>query len=167
MSRVETILLATDGTPASQAADEQAILLAAELGARLLVVSVINTTARLPVEAMVPGGLAGIADEREALATTVQGIVQRARAAGAQATFLVWEGDPAEAIVAAAEAEHADLIVVGSHGRGPVGRFLIGSVSDHVVRHAGCPVLVVRATPELQPRPADRPSERPAHVSHP
>ena len=42
-------------------------------------------------------------------------------------------------------AESADLIVVGSHGRGTVGRFLIGSVSDHVVRNAPCPVLVVRS----------------------
>jgi nucleotide-binding universal stress UspA family protein len=36
------------------------------------------------------------------------------------------------------------MIVVGSHGRGTVGRFLIGSVSDFVVRQASCPVLVVR-----------------------
>jgi universal stress protein family protein len=39
-------------------------------------------------------------------------VVARARAAGAQATFLVWEGDPAEAIIEASEAEHADLIVL-------------------------------------------------------
>ena len=38
------------------------------------------------------------------------------------------------------------MIVVGSHGRGTVGRFLIGSVSDHVVRNAPCPVLVVRSS---------------------
>jgi nucleotide-binding universal stress UspA family protein len=47
-------------------------------------------------------------------------------------------------IVDAAEAEHADMVLVGSHGRGVVGRFLLGSVSEHVVRHAPCPVLVVR-----------------------
>lgn len=149
MSHIETILLATDATSASEAATEQAVLLAAEVGASLLVVSVINTTARLPAEALVPAaGQAGIADAREALAAVAQHIVQRARAAGAKATFLVWEGDPGEAIVAAADAEGADLIVVGSHGRGPVGRFLIGSVSDYVVRHARCPVLVVRPTAE-------------------
>ncbi len=68
----------------------------------------------------------------------------RARAAGVNASFLVWEGEPGEAIVAAADAETADIIVVGSHGRSGVSRFLIGSVSDYVVRHAHCPVMVVR-----------------------
>ena len=57
---------------------------------------------------------------------------------------LIWEGEPGEAIVAAADSENADLIVVGSHGRSGVSRFLIGSVSDFVVRHAHCPVMGVR-----------------------
>ena len=60
----------------------------------------------------------------------------------------MWDGDPGEAIVAAADSENADLIVVGSHGRSGVSRFLIGSVSDHVVRHAHCPVMVVRGKTE-------------------
>jgi nucleotide-binding universal stress UspA family protein len=85
-----------------------------------------------------------LADSRDSLTTKAQGIVQRAKAAGADATFLVWEGDAGEAIVAAADSEKADLIVVGSHGRSGVSRFFIGSVSDHVVRHAHCPVMVVR-----------------------
>jgi nucleotide-binding universal stress UspA family protein len=46
--------------------------------------------------------------------------------------------------VEASVAEAADLIVVGTHGRGRVGRLVLGSVSDHVVRHAPCPVLIVR-----------------------
>ena len=74
-----------------------------------------------------------------------QALVARGRSAGVAVDFLVWEGDPGEAIIEAATAESADLIVVGSHGRGTVGRFLIGSVSDHVVRNAQCPVLVVRS----------------------
>jgi nucleotide-binding universal stress UspA family protein len=65
---------------------------------------------------------------------------------GVTVDFLVWEGDPGEAIIDAAQAEGADMIIVGSHGRGAVGRFLIGSVSDHVVRNASCPVLVVRSS---------------------
>jgi nucleotide-binding universal stress UspA family protein len=85
---------------------------------------------------------------RDVLASNAQAIVQKARAAGADATFLVWEGDAGEAIVAAADAECADLIVVGSHGRSGVTRFLIGSVSDFVVRHAHCPVMVVRGRAE-------------------
>ena len=53
------------------------------------------------------------------------------------------EGDPAESLVA--EAEGADLVVVGSRGRGGLTSALLGSVSGHVVHHAGCPVVVVKA----------------------
>src|SRR5450759_4525986 len=126
MAPIETILLAIDGSPASEPASEQAIDLATQVEARLLVVSVLGTSSR-PSEA--PADPA---------------VVQRAKAAGANATFLVWEGEPGEAIVAAANSEGVDLIVVGSHGRSGVSRFFIGSVSDYVVRHARCPVMVVR-----------------------
>jgi nucleotide-binding universal stress UspA family protein len=71
-------------------------------------------------------------------------VVRGAREAGATAEFLVWEGDPGDSIAAAAEAEHADIVVVGTRGRSGAERMLLGSVSDHVVRHADCPVLVVR-----------------------
>jgi nucleotide-binding universal stress UspA family protein len=71
-------------------------------------------------------------------------VVREARGVGVTAEFLVWDGDPGGSIAAAAEAEQADLIVVGTRGRSGAGRMLLGSVSDHVVRHATCPVLVVR-----------------------
>lgn len=47
-------------------------------------------------------------------------------------------------IIEFAKQTHVDIIVVGTHGRGPVGHFLMGSVAEHVVRNAPCPVLVVR-----------------------
>jgi nucleotide-binding universal stress UspA family protein len=140
--RIGTVLLATDLSAASSAATETAIDLAASLGARLLAVSVID-----PRTLHLPGGrfaarIDQVRHERESVA---QRLVAMGRTAGIQVSFLVWEGDPGEAIVDAATAESADLIVVGSHGRGAVGRFLIGSVSDQVVRSAPCPVLVVRS----------------------
>jgi nucleotide-binding universal stress UspA family protein len=51
---------------------------------------------------------------------------------------------PANAIVEYARSIHADVIVVGTHGRDGVSRLLMGSVAELVVRHAPCPVLVVR-----------------------
>ena len=146
MSRLEKVLLATDGSPASEAASEQAIDLAVQVGARLLVVSVLGASSR-PSEAMADA-TTGPADSRDSLTTKAQGLVQRAKAAGVDASFLVWEGEPGDAIVAAADSESADLIVVGSHGRSGVSRFFIGSVSDFVVRHAHCAVMVVRGQTE-------------------
>jgi nucleotide-binding universal stress UspA family protein len=54
-------------------------------------------------------------------------------------------GIPAEVIIAAAEKWGADLIIVGSHGRGFWGGLTLGSVSDAVVHHSPCSVLVVRS----------------------
>ena len=130
MTRIETILVATDASPASGAAEHQAIDLAARLEARLVVLSVVT----------------GSPAVREARQLAVERVVQRARREGAEASGLTWSGDAGESIVEAAEAEGADLIVVGTHERGAVGRLFLGSVSHHVVRHARCPVLVVRPT---------------------
>jgi len=53
-------------------------------------------------------------------------------------------GDPFWEICQTAENEHADLIVMGSHGRTGLAHVLLGSVAERVVRHAPCPVLVAR-----------------------
>jgi nucleotide-binding universal stress UspA family protein len=54
------------------------------------------------------------------------------------------EGRPSIAIVGFATTGHVDLIVMGTHGRGPVGRMYLGSVTDNVIRTADCPVMAVR-----------------------
>jgi nucleotide-binding universal stress UspA family protein len=138
---VPKILLATDLSEASSSATDEAFELARRLDIALLVVSVID-----PRSLLLPGGRFGaridqVRERREQLA---QALVERGREVGVPVSFLVWSGDPGDMIVEAAEAEHVEMIVVGSHGRGAVGRFFIGSVSEHVVRHAPCPVLVVR-----------------------
>jgi nucleotide-binding universal stress UspA family protein len=142
-SGIRRILLATDLSPASDGAAIQAIELAHDLRAELLVVSVIDPPTLRPV------GLGSqrpdqVRASREAAA---QALVTRGRAAGVRVTFLIWDGDPGQSIVDAATSEQVDLVVVGSHGRGAVGRFLIGSVSEFVVRNARSPVLVVRNQP--------------------
>jgi nucleotide-binding universal stress UspA family protein len=63
---------------------------------------------------------------------------------GVQAETMHAFGNPAAEIIAAAERHDADLIVLGQRGRSAIARFIDGSVSDRVVRHASCDVLVVR-----------------------
>jgi nucleotide-binding universal stress UspA family protein len=68
---------------------------------------------------------------------------QRANVPAPSQVFML-VGKPASEIVQAARTWPADLIVIGSHGRSRVQRALLGSVADEVLRHAPCPVLVVR-----------------------
>jgi nucleotide-binding universal stress UspA family protein len=144
---MQKLLLATDLSEASSAATEQAFELATRLGASLLVVSVID-----PGSLLLPGGRfrARVDQVRDRREQQAQALVERGRELGIDVSFLVWTGDPGDQIVSAAEAERADMIIVGSHGRGAMGRLLLGSVSEHVVRNASCPVLVVRPQ-ELAP----------------
>ena len=64
--------------------------------------------------------------------------------AGFKVTFSVEEGDARDAILNHSETWRADLIMVGSHGRTGLDRFLMGSVSEAVARHARCSVEIVR-----------------------
>ena len=139
---VRRILLATDLSPVTDLATDWAFTLARQNDAALLVVSVID-----PRDLRLPGGrfrarVDQIRDGREAAAHI---LVERGRSIGVPVTFLVWTGEPGESIVSAAEAEGVDMILVGAHGRGAIGRLVMGSVSEHVARHAPCPVLIVRA----------------------
>ena len=137
---IRRILLATDLSSASEGATDQALQLARDLRADLLVVSVID-----PSPALGAGPVVARMDQRRAARElAAQTIVVRGRRAGVRVSFLVWEGEPGPAIIEAAVAEAADLVVVGTHGRGRFERLVLGSVSDHVVRHAPCPVLIVR-----------------------
>ncbi len=145
---IRRILLATDLSPASEEAGLQALDLAHDLGAELLIVSVIDVRSL-----RLPGGRFGarVDQVRSSREASAQELASRGRAAGVRVTFLIWEGDPGESIVDAAQSEQVDLVVVGSHGRGSVGRFFLGSVSDHVVHNAHCPVVVVRARASEEP----------------
>jgi nucleotide-binding universal stress UspA family protein len=72
-------------------------------------------------------------------------LLGRARAAGTRAQARLAEGGPVDEILKIDRRWRPDLIVIGTHGRGPVRRFLMGSVAEHVVRRASRPVLTVRA----------------------
>ena len=65
-------------------------------------------------------------------------------AAGVTIDTVVVDGRPSSEIVQFAKDNDVDLIVMGTHGRSPLGRAFLGSVADHVIRQADCPVMVVR-----------------------
>ena len=138
-------LVAVDGSAPSSEAAAYAFELAAKTHARLRVVTV-EDIGLLRAEAVAAGGLVAIAPDvdevaRDALAKATA-VAARYGATPAYATLPL--GDPAAAICADAKASGASLIIVGSHGRTGISRALLGSVAERVVRHAPCPVLVVR-----------------------
>jgi nucleotide-binding universal stress UspA family protein len=142
-----TILLATDGSREAELAATTASDLAKSTGSELHVIH---------VGPFMPMLFSTMEDEPARMARearkTLDDAVGRLEAAGgevAQAHLKV--GGPSEEIVALAEELGAGLIVMGNRGRGGVRRALMGSVSDSVVRHAHCPVLVVRADPIVFP----------------
>jgi nucleotide-binding universal stress UspA family protein len=116
------------------------VKLALEHAATLVVLSVVD-----PNGLRLPGGrfLRRMDEERARVEGHLRRIVATARDAGLRATFLVWEGDPAESILAVAESEAIDLVVLGSHGRGALGRLVLGSISARVAAAASCEVVVV------------------------
>ena len=68
--------------------------------------------------------------------------------AGLEIEEVIVHGDPAAEIVRVADERKVDLIVISSHGRTGLGRIIFGSTAEAVVRHAGCPVLVVKPPPQ-------------------
>lgn len=140
-SDIRRVLLGTDLGHTSELATDRAFDLALHHGATLLVVSVIDPSEPPQQRGRVSTRWDQVRDGRQDAA---QALVARGKAIGVTVSFLVWTGDPGESIVSAAEAEKVDLVVVGTHGRGTIGRLLLGSVSEYVVRNAPCPVLVVR-----------------------
>lgn len=139
-----TILLATDLTPTSLVAETEAIGLARDLGAELLIVSVVD-----PRSLRGPRGdfVRRVDQARQDLQARARGLQDRASVVGVHVRLLIWEGEPAESVLEAAAAESVSMIVVGSHGRRGVDRLVLGSVSDRVVREASVPVVVARARP--------------------
>ena len=142
---METIVVGVDGSDCGRAALEFAADEAALRGAQLRIVSIwhVPTTAY-------GGGFALVVDGSafESFRERTQGIVDEAVAAVKQAQPAVEcegkavEGQPAATLLE--EGADASLIVVGNRGLGGFASLLVGSVSQQVVHHASCPVVVVR-----------------------
>jgi nucleotide-binding universal stress UspA family protein len=139
---IETVLLAVDGSGHARKAVDYGIDIAARYGARLVILTVHP-----------PGPLSGsLADYAEQGDLSASEVYQRivadlATLAGRQGVrdvvVLVEEGDAAMAILAAAEDQDADLIVLGSRGMGDLKGLLLGSVSHKVTHLANRPCLIV------------------------
>lgn len=138
------ILHPTDFSEAADEAHREAIRLARSLGGEIVLVHVLTET---PLYAR---GLMDVQIDRIYAAQekwgreNLEARVAGTRAAGVPARGLLQTGVPAKEIVRAAAEERADLIMLGTHGRGYLGRLLMGSVADRVVRTAPCPVVTVR-----------------------
>ena len=142
-----TILLATDGSDEAKRATEAATELSRETGSEVHLVYVLPTPAQLTGHHLysdeVRESLIGGA-ERDA-ETFLKEQAERIESDGGKvAETHLRSGDPDKEILRTAESLDVGVIVIGSRGLGALSRALMGSVSDSVVRHAHCPVLVVR-----------------------
>jgi nucleotide-binding universal stress UspA family protein len=144
------ILLATDGTKQGDSAVEMLGTFALGEGDEIKVISVVDMAVPLAID--VYGGYLPDTSElekaaRENATRVLDAGIARARqiAGGAAVAGEVLFGSPESRIVETAEDMGADLIIVGSHGYNRWERLLLGSVSDSVIHHAPCSVLVVRS----------------------
>jgi nucleotide-binding universal stress UspA family protein len=123
----QRLLIASDGSPFSEAAWAEALTLTKTMGSTLVGVAVAAADRDIP---------------------TATGVVRNLEAAAAEEGLaldtMIPMGRPDEGIVKAAEFKQATLIIVGSHGRTGLKRLLMGSVAERVIGHAKCPVLVVK-----------------------
>lgn len=139
--RWQRILVTTDFSPASLAAVRCARALAAERGADLLLLNVIE-----PFHVDWKMDTSGRQRDDRAEADRALAALAAAELPGlANVRTDLRPGVPAEAIVEYARLTRADLLVIATRGRTGLSRALLGSVAESVVRHAPCPVLVVRA----------------------
>lgn len=144
MIRLKTILVPTDFSECSEAAVRYGAALAGAFGATLHLLNVIHDPYSRPWAA--EGYAAPIAD---LLADWEADARQRLSAcvppgAASRTVLAIATGAPHLEIVRYAGRQEIDLIVLGTHGRGPLSHLLLGSVAERVVRSAPCPVMTVR-----------------------
>jgi nucleotide-binding universal stress UspA family protein len=100
-------------------------------------------------------------EERAAMRRAANEFFEAARAefpAAVPVQRLLREGDPAKEIVASVEEWEADLVVLGTHGRGRLAAFVLGSTADAVVRLSPCPVVTVSHDPRGRPTASGPPT---------
>ena len=134
------ILVPTDFSPCAEHALDYACALAAKLGAKVHVVNAIS--AAFPELSVSFTDV--IASLRQNNTAALEKLVGARRAQVVFGETRVIDGDARDVILSIAASVHADLIVIGTHGRRGLSRLLLGSVAEDIVRRAPCPVLAVR-----------------------
>lgn len=142
------ILVATDFSPASGPAVNEATKLARKNGAELLIAHAYEPPSPLQVDGYVAPWIYNEWDDtlRKEAELALTPLVEAARKDGINARSVVLKGAPFKAITDAAGSEHADLVVMGTHGRTGLSRLVLGSVAARVAATSPCPVLTVHGS---------------------
>ena len=145
------ILLAIDGSKYSDATVQALASQIRRENAQVLVLQIVEPRIYSTPPQMAPGYQPEMAEIMKEQFKQAQESVDRSaatlRSAGFEVNTRVLEAEPRTGILDLASEWHADLIVLGSHGRRGLQRFMLGSVAESVARGAYCSVLIVR-TPE-------------------
>jgi nucleotide-binding universal stress UspA family protein len=148
------ILVATDGSSFSEAAVKTATALARPQETEVLILEVVEPLMYFVPPQMAPGyAPEQVERQRELLdlaKKTTSLVAEKLRKIGFKADNRVVESDIRNGILDTAAEWKPDLIVMGSHGRKGVKRFLLGSVAETIARHAPCSVLIVRGQDTAQ-----------------
>lgn len=142
---IRRILVAIDGSELADRALHTAVGLAERLHAELGVVHVVDIRQAVPTPDSAGSPVDLLQIFREGGQATIASAVRHA-APGRQVATMLREGLPGQDICDAARSWHADLIVLGTHGRRGLSRLVMGSTAEWVLRHSPCPVLVVPAS---------------------
>ncbi|MDR5709861.1 MAG: universal stress protein [Armatimonadota bacterium] len=134
------VLVGYDGSDPARRALQAALDLAQRYGAAVTALAVARPPEFAELEAEVD---AALMEARGPLAEAFRWAREQARKAGVDLHLRVQIGHPAEVLVRVAREEGFDLIVLGRRGLTPVQRWMLGSVSERVIRYAHCPVMVV------------------------
>lgn len=144
MASPKHILVAVDFNEVSERALDYALTLAKSLGAKVTVIHVYA----LPIYRFADSEYVPSADEATRITAAAQkgldALIARHAASGVPMSAVVHSGTTAEEICSEATHAGADLIVMGTHGRGALSRVLLGSVAQNVIRISPIPVLTVR-----------------------
>ena len=144
MITIRRILVPTDFSACALPAVRYAAELADKFAAELVLLHVVSDAVLALPDAVMPTPATDLHALTAAGKTGLANLIAAEKLERLNPRPEVRVGSPAAEIIAAATDLHADLVCIGTHGRGGIARVLLGSVAEHVVRQAPCPVLTVR-----------------------